>query len=81
MSAGFLQLSNGGTLSLGGGAAFTVDFTGTGGNLVLGSSPGFTGTVNAISTADGAVAIGGGGNVTTIYARRYRFDGVGRHSS
>ncbi|WP_079566273.1 Ig-like domain-containing protein [Bradyrhizobium erythrophlei] len=68
MSAGFLQVSNGGTLSLGGAAAFTVDFTGTGGNLVLGSSPGFTGTVNAISTADGTVAIGGGGNVTTISA-------------
>jgi len=68
MSAGFLQVSNGGTLSIGGSApAFTVDFTATGGNLVLGSSPGFTGTVDAVSTADGAVTITGSGNVTTNF--------------
>ncbi len=66
MNAGFLQVSNGGTLSLGGAAGFAVDFTGTGGNLVLGSSPSFTGTVNAISTADGAATITGSGNVTTV---------------
>ena len=63
-SAGFLQVSNGGTLSVGSGAGFTLNFTGTGGNLALGTS--FTGTVDAISTADGAVTIAGGGNVTTI---------------
>ncbi len=68
MSAGFLQVSNGGSLSIGGTGAFAVDFTGTGGNLVLGSSPGFTGTIDAVSNADGAVAITGGGNVTISWA-------------
>src|SRR6202022_2020491 len=46
---------------------FAVDFTGTGGDLVLGSSPSITSTVDAISTADGAVAITGSGNVTTSF--------------
>jgi hypothetical protein len=64
MSAGVLQVSNGGTLSVGSAAGLTVNIAGTGGNLTLGSS--FTGTVDAVSTADGAVAIAGGGNVTTV---------------
>ena len=58
-SAGFLQVSNGGTLSIGGSASFAVDFIGTGGNLVLGNSPGFTGTIDAVSTATGPVTISG----------------------
>ncbi|HEV2970744.1 MAG TPA: Ig-like domain-containing protein [Pirellulales bacterium] len=62
-SAGLLQVSNGGTLSVGSAAGFTVNFAGTGGNLALVSS--FTGTVDAISTADGAVTIAGAGNVTS----------------
>jgi hypothetical protein len=61
--AGFLEVSGGGTLSVNDGASLTVDFVGTGGGLVLGSS--FTGTVNAISTAHGAVAVTGNGNVAT----------------
>ena len=63
-NAGVIQLSNGGTLSVESAAGLAVDFTGTGGNLVLGSS--FTGTVNAITAADGPVTISGGGNVTTV---------------
>ena len=63
-SAGFLQISNGGTLAVGNASGFTVDFTGTGGNLVLGTS--FTGTLETVSTADGAVTITGGGSVTTV---------------
>ena len=65
MTAGAVEIENGGTLSLGGSPSLTVDFAGTGGNLILGTSPGFTGTINAISTADGAVTITGSGNVTT----------------
>ena len=63
--SGFLEIENGGTLSLGGASSFTVDFAGTGGNLVLGNSPGFTGTINALSTATGPVTITGNGAVTT----------------
>ena len=63
-SAGLLQVSNGGTLSVGSAAGFTVNFVGTGGNLALVSS--FTGTVDAISAADGAVTIAGAGNVTSV---------------
>ncbi|MGZ5874122.1 MAG: beta strand repeat-containing protein [Bradyrhizobium sp.] len=62
--SGFLEIENGGTLSLGGASSFTVDFAGTGGNLVLGNSPGFTGTINALSTATGPVTITGSGAVT-----------------
>ena len=62
--AGVLEVSNGGTLSVGNAAGFTVDFTGTGGGLALDSN--FTGTVNAISNANGSVTIAGGGNVTTV---------------
>ena len=65
MTAGAVEIENGGTLSLGGSPSLTADFAGTGGNLILGTSPGFTGTINAISTADGAVTITGSGNVTT----------------
>ena len=65
MTAGVVEIENGGTLSLGGSPSLTADFAGTGGNLILGTSPGFTGTVKAISTADGAVTIAGSGNVTT----------------
>ncbi len=65
MTAGALEIENGGTLSLGGSPSLTADFVGTGGNLILGTSPGFTGTISAISTADGAVTITGGGSVTT----------------
>jgi hypothetical protein len=63
--AGFLEIENGATLSLGGGPSFTVDFEGTGGNLILGSSPGFSGTIDAVSTATGSVTITGNGGVTT----------------
>ncbi len=64
-TSGIFQIANGGTLSLGGGSSLVIDFAGTGGNLVLGSSPGFTGTIDAVSTATGAVAISGIGAVTT----------------
>ncbi len=63
--SGFLEIENGGILSIGGAPSFTVDFAGTGGNLVLGNSPGFTGTINAVSTAAGPVTITGNGGVTT----------------
>ena len=63
--AGFLEIENGATLLLGGGSSFTVDFAGTGGNLVLGSFSGFTGTINVVSTATGPVTITGSGAVTT----------------
>jgi hypothetical protein len=63
--SGTLEIENGGSLSLGGGPSFMVDFAGTGGSLGLGSSSGFTGTINAISTATGPVTISGGGAITT----------------
>jgi hypothetical protein len=63
--SGFLEIENGGILSLGGSSSFMVDFAGTGGNLALGNSPGFTGTINAVSTATGPVTITGSGPVTT----------------
>ena len=62
--SGTLEIENGGILSLGGGSPFSVDFAGTGGSLGLGSS-GFTGTINAISTATGSVTISGGGAIAT----------------
>ena len=62
--SGTLEIENGGILSLGGGSSFVVDFAGTGGSLGLGSS-GFTGTINAISTATGSVTISGSGPITT----------------
>jgi hypothetical protein len=65
LTAGFLEIENGGTLSLGGSSSFTADFVGTGGNLVLASSPGFTGTITALSNATGPVTITGSGAVTT----------------
>ena len=65
IDSGFLEIENGGTLSLGGGPSFTVDFAGTGGILILGSSVGFTGTINAVSTASGPVTITGSDGVTT----------------
>ncbi len=64
-TSGIFQIANGGTLSLGGGSSLVIDFSGTGGNLVLGSSPGFTGTIDAVSTATGAITISGIGAVTT----------------
>jgi large repetitive protein len=63
--AGFLEIENGATLSLGGGPSFAIDFAGTGGTLVLGSSPSFSGTIDAVSTATGSVTITGNGAVTT----------------
>ena len=57
-------IQSGGTASLGGYGSLTVDFEGTGGTLVL-VSPGFTGTIDAVSTASGPVTITGAGNVTT----------------
>jgi hypothetical protein len=62
--SGTLEIENGGILSVGGGSSFSVDFAGTGGSLGLGSL-GFTGTVNAISTATGSVTISGSGAITT----------------
>ncbi len=64
LTAGAVEIENGGTLSLGGSPSLTAEFAGTGGNLILGTSPGFTGTISALSTADGAVNITGSGNVT-----------------
>ena len=64
-TSGIFQIANGGTLSLGGGSSLVIDFAGTGGNLILGSSPGFTGTIDAVSTATGAVTISEIGAVTT----------------
>ena len=57
-------IPSGGTLSIGGVPSVTVDFEGTGGDLVL-VSPGITGTISAVSTATGSVTITGNGAVTT----------------
>jgi len=57
-------IPSGGTISIGGVPSVTVDFEGTGGNLVL-VSPGITGTISAISTASGPVIITGAGTVIT----------------
>ena len=64
-TAGIFEIANGGSASIGGGSSLLVDFVGSGGNLILGSSPGFTGTVQAVSAATGPVTISGSGNVTT----------------
>jgi hypothetical protein len=74
MISGYLEIDNGGTLSLGGSPSFTVDFGGTGGNLLLGNSPGFTGTINAVSMATGPVTVSGSGDQW----RCYRSCGIGR---
>ena len=65
-TAGAFEIS-GGTLSLGGGSSLLINFEGLGGTLTFGSSPGFTGTIDAISTASGPVTISGGGAVTTTF--------------
>ena len=56
--------SAGATVSLAGSPPFVAEFTGTGGNLALGSSA-ITSTVNAISIASGPVGIAGSASVTT----------------
>ena len=56
--------SAGATVSLAGSPPFVAEFTGTGGNLALGSSA-ITSTVNAISIASGAVGIVGSASVIT----------------
>ena len=56
--------SAGATVSLAGSPPFVAEFTGTGGNLALGSSA-ITSTVNAISIASGAVGIVGSASVMT----------------
>ncbi len=65
MTAGAVEIDNGGTLSVGGSPSLNVGFAGTGGNLILGNSPGFTGTITAVSSAVGPVSITGSGNVRT----------------
>ncbi|WP_426442221.1 hypothetical protein [Bradyrhizobium genosp. P] len=76
-TSGHLEIANGGLASLGGGSSLLIDFTGTGGSLILGSSPGFTGTVDGISTATGAVTISGSGNVTTTSGDAIDLQGTG----
>ncbi|TMJ52385.1 MAG: hypothetical protein E6G85_11905 [Alphaproteobacteria bacterium] len=73
--SGFLEIENGGTLSLGGGSFSVVGFAGTGGNLVLGS--GFTGTIDAISTATGPVTLSGSGADTTTIGDAIDVQAVG----
>jgi large repetitive protein len=76
-TSGNLEIANGGSLSLGGGSSLLLDFIGSGGSLTLGSSPGFTGTVDAVSTATGAVSISGGGSVTTTSGDAIDLEGSG----
>ncbi len=76
-TSGIFQIANGGTLSLGGGSSLVIDFAGTGGNLILGSSPGFTGAIDAVSTATGAVTISGIGAVTTGSGDAIHLQGAG----
>ena len=80
-TAGFFEVS-GGTLSLGSGSSFVVNFAGSGGSLTLGSSSGFTGTVNATSNAtSGSVSINGGGAVTTTIGDAIDLDSTGGTAS
>ena len=58
-------VTNGGVVSTSASSGLTVEFTGIGGTLQLGSSPAYTGTINAISTANGPVQITGTAGVTT----------------
>ena len=45
--------------------------------MILGSSPGFSGTVDAVSTATGAVSLSGGGNVSTASGDAVDLNGLG----
>lgn len=76
-TAGAFDISNGGSLSLGGGSSLLINFAGTGGSLLLGSSPGFTGTIDAISTATGPVTISGPGSITTTSGDALDLQGSG----
>ena len=74
---GGIVLENNGSLSIGGGSSLLIDFAGSGGNLILGSSNGFTGTITAISNATGEVAITGAGTVTTTSGDAVDFQSSG----
>jgi large repetitive protein len=75
-TSGTFEIANGGALSLGGGSSLAVDFVGTGGSLALGPT-GFTGTIDATSSAFGAVTISGAGAVTTAIGDAIDVDGSG----
>ncbi|HLG85041.1 MAG TPA: Ig-like domain-containing protein [Bradyrhizobium sp.] len=64
-TSGALDIGANGSLSLAGASSLLVDFVGSSGSLILDSFTGFTGTIDAVSTATGPVNIGGPGGVTT----------------
>ncbi|MDN3276002.1 Ig-like domain-containing protein [Frankia sp. RB7] len=74
---GSIVVENNGSLSIGGGSSLLIDFSGSGGNMILGSSSGFTGTITAISNATGEAAITGAGTVTTISGDAVDFQSSG----